>query len=253
MTEKEKHDNIYPFKSGGGDLGNRRQKSKRIQEELGKKSLTVKQAKILEFIATHIDKIGFPPTIRQIANYFTISAKAAHDHIRAIAKKEYIRLFPGAARGMELLKMPGQENSNNISDDKKLGSMELVPLLGSIAAGAPILAEEHIESHLAFPKAFLPVTGNMFALTVKGESMIDAGIFNGDIAVIKQVLDPTLEIKNGDIVAALIDTDATLKTYQKKSNKIVLHPENKEYQPIVLNENDDIKIMGILVGVYRKY
>ena len=94
----------YPFEPGAGTLGKHREKSRRLHESLGKLSLTEKQAKILQFIEEHIEKVGFPPTVRQAADFFSISAKAAHDHLRAVAKKGYIRLFPGSARGIEIIK-----------------------------------------------------------------------------------------------------------------------------------------------------
>lgn len=219
----------YPFKPGGGDLGKHREKSKRVNEELGKYSLTEKQKKVLLFVTEHIQGIGFPPTVRQIAVYFGVSAKAAHDHLRAIAKKGYLRLFPGSARGMEVVKTVDNEDIGSVAKADNISPLveaAEVPLVGSIAAGSPILAQENIESRLAFPRSFLPKTGNMFALRVKGDSMQNAGILDGDIAVLRQVEDVHSEVKNGDVVAALIDGDATLKTFSKSKQKVELLPEN---------------------------
>ncbi len=260
MTEKKQgryknvlkmQEGTYPYRPGEGDLGNHREKSKRVNEELGKYSLTEKQKKVLEFVTEHIQTIGFPPTVRQIAVYFGVSAKAAHDHLRAIAKKGYLRLFPGSARGMEVIKTSEEKDFEPAGTASEAATE--VPLVGSIAAGAPILAQENIESRLAFPRSFLPKTGNMFALRVKGDSMEEAGIFDGDIAVLKQVEDSNAEVKNGDIVAAMIDGDATLKTFQKTRGKVELMPENKKYKPIPLEAKDNALIVGKLVGVYRKY
>lgn len=245
---------FYPFKPGQGSLGKHRAKSKRVNEELGKYSLTEKQNKVLQFVAEHINKISFPPTVRQIATYFGISAKAAHDHLRAIAKKGYIRLFAGSARGMEIVNSePPKDKINQVPLNELVSDITSIPLLGTIAAGTPILAEENIERRLTFPRSFLPKTGNMFALRVKGDSMVDAGILDGDIAVLKQVEDVNSEVKNGNIVAAMIDGDATLKTFQKKRNKIVLLPQNASFKPIELTSRDNAHILGRLVGVYRKY
>ncbi len=246
-------DPTYPFQAGGGTLGRHRAKSPRLDQKLGKFSLTEKQAKILTFVKQHIEAVGFPPTIRQIASYFSVSAKAAHDHLRAIAKKGYLRLFPGSARGMELIHtdhFPIQDKS-----DRQVGfeDVTIVPLVGSIAAGVPILAEENVESNLAFPKSFLPPTGTMFALRVKGDSMEKVGIFDGDVAVLTQVDDVNTQVKNGDIVAAMIDGSATLKTFQRKKNRIELIPENDRYRPILIAEKDLASIVGRLVGVYRRY
>lgn len=238
----------YPFKAGEGDLGNFREKSRRIDSDLGKFSLTEKQAIVLDFISRHINMVGFPPTVRQIADYFGVSPKAAHDHLRAIAKKGYLRLFPGSARGMELV-----HEAKEKSEPKEAMEVTFVPLVGSIAAGVPILAEENIEANVPLPKSFLPQSGTFFALRVKGDSMVNAGIMDGDIAVIQRVDDVHNEVKNGDIVAALIDSDATLKTFHRTENSIILKPENENYKPILLNSKDESRIIGKLTGVYRKY
>lgn len=244
--------NQYPFKRGEGHLGESREKSPRVNDELGKFSLTEKQARVLEFINTHIKELGFPPTVRELAAYFNVSGKAAHDHIKAIAKKGYLRLFSGSARGIEVIGEDTVEPKNSTISDM-LQSIKLIPLVGSIAAGAPILAEENIETKLAFPKSFLPSTGEMFALRVKGDSMEEAGILEGDIAVLKKIHDVNSEVKNGDIVAALIDNEATLKTWHKSKNIIELRPENERYKPIPLSAKDNPSIVGKLVGVYRAY
>lgn len=247
----------YPFQAGEGDLGTRREKSKRINQNLGKYSLTEKQAVILKFITEHIQHVGFPPTVREIAIYFSISAKASHDHLRAIAKKGYLRLFPGSARGMELVKSDEDLTEENSPFSSGLADLSastvIVPLVGSIAAGTPILAEENIEAKLSFPSTLLPTSGEMFALRVRGDSMEGAGIFDGDIAVIKKIKSPQTELQNGDIVAALLEEEATLKTFQKKRRNIELHPENPRYKIIPLNEKSFASIMGKLVGVYRTY
>ena len=145
----------YPFLPGAGNLGKHREKSRRLHANLGKLSLTEKQAKIFRFVEEHTQKVGFPPTVRQIADFFSVSAKAAHDHLKAIAKKGYLRLFPGSARGIEILKSLDQSNENedkNTSMSTLFNETIMVPLLGSIAAGTPILAEENVEKQLSFPK-----------------------------------------------------------------------------------------------------
>ena len=242
----EENKNIYPFKAGGGDLGDFGKKSPRVENSHGKNSMTEKQSRILVFIKEHSAEIGFPPTVREIANYFNISAKAAHDHLKAVAKKGHIRLFPGAARGIEIMHKEA---------DLPPAPLETVtiPLLGVIAAGTPILAEENVDSHIALPSSFVPTSGDMFALKVKGDSMEKAGIFENDIAVLKQVKDINIEVKNGDIVAALIDGEATLKTFFRERDRIELRPENPRYKPILVTSKANTIIMARLVGIYRKY
>ncbi|MES0491174.1 MAG: transcriptional repressor LexA [Leptospirales bacterium] len=245
----------YPFKPGEGHLGESRQKSPRVNKELGKLSLTEKQNRVLNFVTEHIEKLNFPPTVREIASYFGVSGKAAHDHLRAIAKKGYINLFTGSARGIEIIRKGNDSAPENplLPISSILQDLHMVPLLGSIAAGTPMLAEENVDTRLALPKSFLPQTGEMFALKIKGDSMENAGIFEDDIAVIKQVTDFRSETKTGDIVAALIDGEATLKTFRKKGTKIELHPENENYSVISLSAKENPAIIGKLVGIYRKY
>jgi len=237
-----------PFQTDNAMIGTAHEKSPRINKELGKLSLTEKQSTILNFIEEHSEQVGFPPTIREIAQYFKISAKASHDHIKAIAKKGYIRLFPGSARGIELIR-----NKHKNEPEIDLDNLVSIPLLGSIAAGRPMLAEENIETHLTMPASLMPKSGEMFALRVKGDSMEKAGIHDGDIAVLKQVKDLHSEVKNGDIVAAMIDDEATLKRFIKTGNRVELHPENDSYQPIVLSPGSDNLILAKLAGIYRQY
>ena len=250
MTRPRRTTPLYPD-VGKGNLGKTRAKSKRIDEHLGKKSLTEKQAKILKFILFYKEKVGFPPSMREIGDYFNISGKAAHDHLNAIAKKDYIRFFSGIARGIEILKNPFENNDHSGLLNTK--EMVHVPLLGRIAAGLPILAEENIEEELALPKTFISASGEYFALRVSGESMIHAGILDQDIAILRKVTDFHTEIKNGDIVAALIDSQATLKTFFQKDGQIELCPSNPDFKKIKLQEQDRPMIIGKLIGIYRKY
>jgi len=244
---------LYPFEAGDGQLGTLRSKSPRINTKLGKMSLTEKQNKIVQFIQDHINQLQFPPTIREIASYFNISVKASHDHLKAISKKGYVRLLPGSARGIEIVHRHDDGEEMEKFDIKQfMNDIVLVPILGTIAAGTPILAEENFETKIAMPRSFLPKSGDMFALKVRGDSMEGAGIYDGDIAVIKQIQSPS-ELKNGDIVAALIDGEATLKTWEKNGNQIMLKPDNERYKPIYLTSTSQNIISGKLVGIYRKY
>ena len=252
-------DSNYPFQAGEGSLGTLRSKSKRIDEKLGTNSLTEKQAKVFQFIKKHSRELGFPPSIREVAIYFGVSLKAARDHLNAISKKNYIKVFPKRARGIEIIKDPfaSENETNDSSLNKKVIHLEeqftSVPLLGTIKAGIPALTEENFEDDLQLPKHLLPHTGVFFALRVSGDSMRDAGILDGDIAILQKIDDFKTEVRNGDIVAALIDSEVTLKTYLNKNNIIELHPENKAYKPIILDKRDNPSVMGKLKGIYRKY
>ena len=198
------------------------------------KDLTDKQQLILNFIKEMINNSGFPPTVREIGDEFGITVKGAYDHLKAIEKKGYIKTEHNKSRAMIIV------------DDESVKSEGLtVPLLGRIAAGSPILAEENIEDYLSFPKDMFKA-GEYFALKVKGDSMIDGGIYDGDIAVIKK----QNTANNGDIVAALIDEEATLKEFHKTSDSVKLLPKNTKYKPII---SRDVTIMGKLAAVFRTY
>ncbi len=241
----------YPFKPGDGKLGKHRAKSKKIDLNFGNNSLTEKQFKILLFLNEHIDRLGFPPSLREAADYFSISIKAVQDYLKALDKKGYIKLTPGIARGLELLK---KEIFNNaVSDTDMNQEMVFIAVLGRIAAGVPILAEENIEDHIALPRSLLPAKGNYFAVQVKGDSMQMAGILDQDIAIIQSMQNRKINIKNGDIIAVLIDGDATLKTYYRKGEIIELHPANDNYSVIQVSAKDNMIIAGRLAGIYRKY
>ncbi|MCL1834400.1 MAG: transcriptional repressor LexA, partial [Leptospirales bacterium] len=162
------------------------------------KDLTDKQQLILNFIKDAIKISGFPPTVREIGDEFGITVKGAYDHLKAIEKKGYIKTEQNKSRAMIIVDDESIPKSSGIS----------IPLLGRIAAGAPILAEENIEDYLSFPEGMFKA-GEYFALKVKGDSMTECGIFDGDIAIIKK----QNSANNGDIVAALIDEEATLKEF----------------------------------------
>lgn len=199
------------------------------------KKLTDKQQNILLFIIESIKESGYPPTVREIGDKFNITVKGAYDHVKAIEKKGYIRTEQNKSRAIVVL---GQ-------NDVPLSDGVSIPLLGQIAAGIPILADENIEDYLSFPKAMFS-NGLFFALRVKGDSMVDGGIYDGDIAIIKQ----QKTANNGEIVAALIDEEATLKKYKVTGNKIHLVPENPAYSPIIV---DKVIILGKLSALFRNY
>jgi repressor LexA len=198
--------------------------------------LTKRQTEILEFIHEQLGSEGDAPTVREIAEHFGIrSTNAVADHLKALERKGVIERDPRSARGIHL----PEENVSAIR----------VPVLGNIAAGLPILAEENREGWLTIGEEF-STRGELFALRVQGDSMIDAHIMNGDYVVVR--VQNTAE--RGQIVAALIGEDATLKIYIPQGNKVLLLPANASYDPIVFERNspDRLLILGIAVGLVRR-
>ena len=200
------------------------------------RQLTDKQQLILNYIREKIAESGFPPTVREIGDRFGITVKGAYDHLKAIEKKGHIKTEQNKSRAIVVLgKSDSVPGSSGIS----------IPLIGRIAAGSPILAEENIEDYLTFPEDMFS-SGEYFALNVAGDSMIEGGIFDGDIAIIKK----QNTANNGDIVAALLENEATLKVFQKTSDAIRLIPKNSAYKPI---ETRDVSILGKLAAIFRQY
>lgn len=198
------------------------------------KTLTDRQSEVLDFIASYVEKHSYPPTIREVAEHFSVSVKGAYDHVKALEKKGYLRIGENRSRAIEILHR-----------DKIDPSVTDLPLLGTVAAGRPILAEENFSGFVRVPSE-MTRPGTSFALSVRGDSMKDAGIFNGDIAVIEQ----TQIAENGEIVVAMIDDSVTLKRFFRENNRIKLVAENPAYAPIY---TQDVKILGRLKGIIRTY
>lgn len=201
------------------------------------KELTEKQEQVLKFITKIIKERGYPPTIREIGDEFGITAKGAYDHLKAIEKKGYLKTSKNQSRAIELLR-------HSAEDGIPVRTMS-IPLIGRVAAGLPILAEENIEDYIPIPDE-LSKKGVVYALKVIGDSMVDAGILNGDIAIVqkKEVA------KNGDIVVALVENEATLKVYYKDTDTVRLEPRNSKFKTI---KTKKASIIGKLIGVYRYY
>jgi len=196
--------------------------------------LTKRQKQIFDFIRSHIDEKGHPPTVREIGEKFSLaSTGSVRDHIDALIKKGYLEKLPGLARGLK----PARE---------VLGKFYPVPVAGSIAAGQPELAIEDIEEHLLVNKQ-LAKDEKAFALRVKGNSMAGEGIMEGDYVIVHP--QPTAE--QGDIVAALIDDEATVKRFKRDGKAIKLVPANPSYP--VIEVTGDITILGKVTGVVRYY
>jgi repressor LexA len=198
------------------------------------KTLTVRQKEVLDFISSYIEQHAYPPTIREIAERFAISVKGAYDHVKALEKKGVLRLGENRSRALELL-----------NRDKPERSVVEIPLLGVVAAGKPILAEENYSGSIHVP-ADMVRSSPCFALSVRGDSMKDVGIFHDDIAVIEQ----RQTADNGEIVVAMIDDAVTLKRFFRENNRVKLMAENPAYAPIY---TQDVKILGRLRGIIRKY
>ncbi len=200
-------------------------------------SLTRRQSKILDFIIQMIEENGYPPTLREIGEEFSISStRGVRDHLAALARKGYLKRNPLISRGIEVLQYT----------EKKIPPRDLFtrPLLGEIAAGKPVLAVENIEGTITLDK-FLVRGQNSFALKVKGESMKDAGILEGDYVIVKQ--QPTAD--NRDIVVALLDEEATVKRFYREKKRVRLESANPHYPPIFPEK--DFKILGKVIGVFR--
>ena len=210
--------------------------------------LTQRQQEILDLIRREVQRTGFPPTRAEIARTLGFkSANAAEDHLKALARKGAIELTPGASRGIRLIAAATPEQA---PETTSLGSMLAqtfsLPLIGRVAAGSPILAAEHIEREIGVEPGLFTQTPD-YLLRVRGASMINAGILDGDLLAVKK----TSEARNGQIVVARIGDDVTVKRLQKQAGQVQLLPENPDYQPIVVNAGDDFTLEGIAVGLIR--
>ena len=200
--------------------------------------ISAKQKEILEYIKQSILSHGYPPAVREICEAVNLkSTSSVHSHLEALEKNGYIRRDATKPRAIEI-----------IDDNFNLVRREVVnvPIIGTVAAGQPLLAVENIEGYFPIPAEFMP-NSQSFLLKVKGESMINAGIFDGDQVLVKQ--QSTAE--DGDIVVALIDDGATVKTFHKKKGYYRLQPENDTMEPILVHEG--LQILGKVFGVFRLY
>ena len=200
--------------------------------------ITKKQQEILEYIKKETLNRGFPPAVREICEAVGLrSTSSVHAHLESLERLGYIRRDPSKPRAIEIL-----------DDDFNLYNREIVnvPLIGTVTAGVPILASENIENYIPVPVEFMPAE-QTFLLRVKGESMINAGILNGDCVLVRQ----TPAAVNGDIVVALLEDSATVKRYFKENGYIRLQPENDTMDPIIVR--DQLRILGIVFGVFRLF
>ena len=199
------------------------------------KPLTPRQQQVFDLIKSKIDDTGMPPTRAEIARELGFrSANAAEEHLNALARKQAIEIIPGASRGIRIL----LEDAAN--DDG-------LPLIGQVAAGEPILAQEHVEAHYQVdPAMFKPQAD--FLLRVNGESMKDIGIMDGDLLAVHK----TQDVHDGQVVVARVDDDVTVKRLERKGSTVLLHAENEEFEPIKVDLScQHLAIEGLAVGIIR--
>lgn len=199
--------------------------------------LTDKQREILDFMKAEITKRGYPPSVREICEAVQLrSTSSVHAQLNTLERKGYIRRDPTKPRAIEIL------------DENFYGSRQEtvdIPVIGNVAAGEPIYAEQNISDYFSLNAEFIPSGSNVFMLKVKGESMINVGIFDGDLVLVSE----QSTAKNGEIVVALVEDSATVKTFYKENGYFRLQPENDTMEPIIVAE---VMILGKVIGLYRR-
>ena len=209
-----------------------------------RKEMTARQEEIYEYIKKYSKENHMPPTVREIGNHFDISStNGVRSILAALIKKGYINRSPRLSRGIEIL------NTEDNDSGKKVASNTVeIPIVGRVAAGTPILAVQNLEGTVTIDRDFLACRSDVFALRVKGDSMINAGIFDGDLIFARQ----QKTADHGEIFVAQIDNEATVKYYHPSSDHVELRPANPKYKPIIVNNKKDFSIAGRVIGVMRK-
>ncbi len=208
-----------------------------------RKKLTERQLEILQFIEDFVEENNFPPTYREIGKKFNIASTfGVKRHIDALVKKGYLTTESNSFRSISL-----KDRKKNVNCEEN--NYVSVPLVGKVAAGYPVLAEENIEGNISLDASLLKSKGNLFGLKVQGDSMIEAGIFEGDLVIVKS----QKICQNGDIIVALVEDESTLKRYVKKNGKTFLMPENPDFEPIDVTNNKNFQIVGKVIAVYRSF
>ena len=202
------------------------------------KGITDRQKEVLTFISSYTEENSFPPTVRDISNHFGISLRAVQDHILALQKKGFLSQSQKKARSIRVL-----SDCREKEPETFIGK---VPLLGTVAAGKPLLSEENLDGYVNLTEPFVRPGKSYFALRVRGQSMINAGILDGDLAVVEQAS----TAQDGQIIVAVIDDAITLKRYYKEAERIRLQPENPQFQAIYCSY---VRIVGILSNIVRTY
>ncbi len=201
--------------------------------------ISAKQTEILEFIKSEILEKGFPPSIREICDYVGLkSTSSVHAHLETLEQRGYIKRNLSKSRSIEIL-----------DDEFQFSKRELmnIPIVGTVAAGQPIIAEQFIEDYFPIPPEYLHNTNTQtFMLRVKGDSMVNVGIFNKDLVIVEQCK----KARNGEIVVALVEDSATVKTFYKEAGHVRLQPENDYMEPIIV---DNCEILGRVIGLFRNF
>ena len=211
-----------------------------------KNKLTDRQEEILTFIKQFTQESGYPPTLREIGKHFQISSTfGVKRHLEALVKKGFINIESNASRGISMIRQDSEDVVDGTWSDESV--FIKIPVIGRVAAGIPINAVENHEGSLVIDPSFLRKAENAFALRVRGDSMINAGINDKDLVIVS----PTEQAKNGDIVVAMLNDEATVKKFEKLNNKIKLIAENNAYEPIEVKTIDDFKLVGKVKGVVR--
>lgn len=197
--------------------------------------LTARQQEVLDFIRTALEATGFPPTRAEIAKELGFrSPNAAEEHLKALARKGAIEMMPGASRGIRIIG----------AEPPTAG----LPIIGRVAAGSPILAQEHIEDYCDLPASFFKPAAH-YLLEVHGDSMKNIGILDGDYIAVHK----TSEARNGQIVVARVENEVTVKRLEKHKNRVLLHAENDAYAPIEIDlQEQEFNVEGLYVGVVRR-
>jgi repressor LexA len=204
--------------------------------------LTERQRGILEVIHAHVDEHGYPPSVREIGDAVGLkSTSSVHAHLETLEERGYLRRDPTKPRALEL----GRDPVTAL--DRRPEASRTVPLVGDIAAGGPILAEERVESVYALPRELVG-EGSLFMLRVRGESMVEAGVLDGDLVVVRE--QPSVE--QGEMCAALVDGEATVKFFRRtREGEVFLDPANEAFEPIPVGAHQDATVMGKVVTVLR--
>ncbi len=229
------------------------------------KLLTPRQQEILNLIRSHIQDTGFPPTRLEICQALGFkSPNAAEEHLKALVKKGAIRMTAGASRGIQLIEpdtgIPSAKSAKSAVGQRLLNTMARLgeslqtislPLVGRVAAGSPILAQQHIEEHFQVDPALFKTQPD-YLLKVRGLSMRDAGLLDGDLLAVKKLANPS-EVRNGQVVVARLEDEVTVKRFERQGHTVLLHPENPDYPVIrVDTRQEPLTIEGLAVGMIRQ-